>query len=280
MKLGLRAVSAALLGLAILSSFIFPVSAQTVTIAVTAQLLDYQNGYVFLTTGDGFRVLPAVAIVDYKSGKPAGPPAPRQYARLTFDQTGTVLKIELSKAKLPPEGDLDAIRRFAVALSTPVPNPDLGQTKISSSSCASVRPGKSVILNVTIQVPPSTPLTDTVYMTTDQSGWNAQAYRMDRRDALHYSVQLKLLSGTVLHVLFDRGSMQSVQVGENGIEQDPYTICLGDEDAHPFTKTIYHWADQQAGASFPIPQTFPTPYNPAPFPNLPSPPPPRPSTAP
>ena len=115
-------------------------------------------------------------------------------------------------------------------------------------------------------------------MTTDQSGWNAQAYRLDRRDALHYRTQLKLLSGTVLHLLFDRGSMQSVQVGQNGIEQDPYTICIGDEDAQTFTKTVYHWADQQAGASMPIPQTMPTPYNPAPFPNLP--PQPRPTSAP
>jgi hypothetical protein len=273
MNFALRAVSAAVVGLAILSSFIFPVSAQTGTIAVTAQLLDYQGGYIFLTTGDGFRVSPTAGIVDYKTGKPAGPPAARQYARLTFDPNGTVLKIELSKAKLPPEGDLNAIRRFAVALSTPAPNPDLAP-KTSDSSCANVRPGKSVSLNVTVQVPPSTPLTDTVYMTTDQSGWNAQAYRMDRRDALHYRVQLKLLSGTVLHVLFDRGSMQSVQLAQNGIEQSPYPICIGDEDAQTFTKTIYHWADQQAGASLPIPQTFPTPYNPAPFPNLPKPPPP------
>ena len=279
MKTALRAAAAAFLALAIGSSSLFAASAQTGTVAVTAQLLDYQNGYVFLTTGDGFRVSPTAGIVDYKTGKPAGPPAARQYARLTFDQTGTVLKIELSKAKLPPEGDLNAIRRFAVALSTPVPNPDLAPTKINTSPCANVKPGKSVSLNVTVQVPPSTPLTDTVYMTTDQSGWNAQAYRMDRRDALHYRVQLKLLSGTVLHLLFDRGSMQSVQLGENGIEQEPYTICIGDEDAQTFTKTIYHWADQQGGASLPIPQTFPTPYNPAPFPNLPTPQ-PRPTRAP
>jgi hypothetical protein len=240
-------------------------------VVVTAQILDYQNGYVFFTTGDGFRVSPTVAIVDYKTAKLAGPPQPREYARVTFDQTGTVLKIELSKSKVAPEGDLSALRRFAVALSTPAPNPDLGQPK-SFSPCANVRPGKSVSLNVTVQVPPTTPLTDTVYMTTDQSGWNAQAYRLDRRDSLHYRMQLKLLSGTVLHLLFDRGSMQSVQVAQDGIEQAPYTICIGDEDAQTFTKTVYHWADQQTGASLPIPQSMPTPYNPAPFPNLPKPP--------
>lgn len=244
---------------------------------VTAQILDYQNGYVFFTTGDGFRVAPNVAIVDYKTGKPAESPVPRDYARVTFDPSGTVLKIEVSRAKVPPEGDLAAIRKFAVALSTPVPNPDLAP-HTTTSSCANVRPGKSVLLNITVQVPPTTPLTDSVYMTTDQSGWNAQAYRMDRRDALHYGTQMKLLSGTVLHLLFDRGSMQSVQVGENGIEQDPYTICIGDEDAQTFTRTVYHWADQVAGASLPIPQTMPTPYNPAPFPNLPQP--PKPTSAP
>ena len=56
---------------------------------VTAQLLDYQGGYVFFTTGDGFRVSPSIAIVDYASGKPAGTPQPREYARVTFDPAGT-----------------------------------------------------------------------------------------------------------------------------------------------------------------------------------------------
>jgi hypothetical protein len=266
----LRFASVLTLVLALLSSTVFHASAQAATVVVTAQLLDYENGFVFFTTGDGFRVAPGVAIVEYNTAKPAGPPAPREYARVTFDQTGIVEKIELSRKKVPPEGDLSTIRKFAVALSTPIPNPDLAP-RTTYSSCANVRPGKSVTLNITVQVPPTTPLSDTVYMTTDQSGWTAQAYRLDRRDALHYRMQLKLLSGTVLHLLFDRGSMQSVQVGENGIEQDPYTICIGDEDAQTFTKTVYHWADQQAGASLPIPQSFPTPYNPAPFPNLPTP---------
>lgn len=278
MKVAIRIVSAITLAIAILSGTVFHASAQAGTVVVTAQVLDYQGGYIFITTGDGFRVAPNLAVVAYNTAKPAGPPQPRQYTRMTFDATGTVIKIELSKAKIAPEGDLASVRHFAVALSTPVPNPDLAP-RISTSTCSNVRPGKSVTLNITVQVPQTTPLTDSVYMTTDQSGWNAQAYRLDRRDALHYRTQLKLLSGTVLHLLFDRGSMQSVQVAETGIEQDPYTICIGDEDAQTFTKTVYHWADQQAGASLPIPQSMPTPYNPAPFPNLPTPQ-PRPSSAP
>jgi len=277
-KLALRSASAIILVLAIFSGTIFHASAQAGTVVATAQVLDYQNGYIFITTGDGFRVSPNLTIVTYNTAKPAGPPQPRQYTRMTFDQTGTVTKIELSNSKVAPEGDLAAVRHFAIALSTPAPNPD-HEPRLNISPCSNVRPGRSVTLNITVEVPPSTPLVDTVYMTTDQSGWNAQAYRLDRRDALHYRTQLKLLSGTVLHLLFDRGSMQSVQVGQNGIEQDPYTICIGDEDAQTFTKTVYHWADQQAGASHQIPLTMPTPYNPAPFPNLPTPQ-PRPTTAP
>ena len=278
MRFAIRTASAIMMALAILSATVFNASAQAGTVVVTAQLLDYQNGYIFVTTGDGFRVSPTSAIVAYNTAKPAGPPRPRQYARLTFDETGTVIKIELSNSKVAPEGDLSAVRHFAVALSTPAPNPDLGP-HTGGLVCSNVRPGRSVILNITVEVPPSTPLTDTVYMTSDQSGWNAQAYRLDRSDALHYRTQLKLLSGTVLHVLFDRGSMQSVQVGQNGIEHDPYPICIADEDAQSFRTTIYHWADQQAGAPLAVPLAMPTPYNPAPFPNLPTPQ-PRPSSAP
>ncbi len=272
----MRAAFAAILSLAILSGTLLHASAQAGTTIVTAQVLDFEKGYVFFTTGDGFRVSPAIVIVDLKTGAPAQPPQARQYARVTFDQNGIVTKLEISKTKLAAEGDFSAVRRFAIVLSTPAPNPDLGQHAASNSPCANIRPGKSVTLNITVQVPATTPLTDAVYMSSDQSGWNAQAYRMDRRDALHYRLQLKLMSGVVLHVLFDRGSMQSVQVGQNGIEQDPYQICIGDEDAQTFTKTIYHWADQQAGASLAVPLSMPTPYNPAPFPNLPTPPPPSP----
>ena len=81
-----------------------------------------------------------------------------------------------------------------------------------------------------------------------------------------------------MHVLFDRGSMQSIQVGENGIQQQPATLCIGDEDAQAFTRTVYHWGDEQNAGTLSVPQAMPTPYNPAPFPNLP--PAPRPTSRP
>lgn len=230
---------------------------------VTAQILDYEKGYVFFTTGDGFKVAPDVVVVN-------GPPAPPRYARVTFDAAGTVTRIEVSRKKLPPQGDLASIHRYAIALSPPQPNPELVPPP-SGDRCARTKGGKLVAISVTVQVPPSTAVTDSVYMTTDQSGWNPQAVKLDRIDALHYRSLLKMYSGTVMHVLFDRGSSQSIQVGENGIEEQPSLLCIGDEDAQAFTRTVYRWGDETAGGTLPIPQTMPTPYNPAPFPNLPTP---------
>lgn len=232
---------------------------------VTAQILDYEKGYVFFTTGDGFKVASNVVVVN-------GPAIPPRYARVTFDANGVVTRIEVSLKKLPAEGDLASIHKFAVALSPPQPNPELAPSA-NRPLCSRTVAGKRVLISITVQVPPTTGLTDNVYMTTDQSGWNAQAYKLDRVDALHYRTVLTLNSGTVMHVLFDRGSTQSIQVGQNGIEQDPYLLCVGDSDVQAFTKTVSRWGDESAGGTLPIPQTMPTPYNPAPFPNLPSPPP-------
>lgn len=237
---------------------------------VTAQLLDYEQGYVFLTSGDGFRVAPNVTITDIATGKTATtPPQARQFARITFDQTGLVTKLELSRTRLPVEGDLASVRHFAIALSSPQPNPEIAAHE--TTGCAHVIPGRLVKVTVNVLVPPTTKLTDVVYMTTDQSGWNAQAYRLDRSDALHYRTQLAFPSGTVMHYLFDRGSTQSIQLAENGIEQKPIPLCIGDADVQTIPGHVYHWGDENIGGALPAPLTMPTPYNPAPFPNLPTP---------
>ena len=96
------------------------------SIVVTGQLLAYQDGFVFFTTGDGFRVAPDVAIRDAKSGGPTKiVPSPRVWARVHFDSSGTITELDLSQAPLPPEGSFADVARFAIALSSPIPNPDL-----------------------------------------------------------------------------------------------------------------------------------------------------------
>jgi hypothetical protein len=259
------------LSLTALGALIFCIAAAAATgPVVTAQILDYEKGYLFITTGDGFKVAPDVVVVN-------GPAMPPRYARVTFDTAGVVTRIEVSAKRLPAEGDLSAIHRYAIALSPSQPNPELATPP--KSKCIA-QGGKRVLVSISVEVPPTTGVTDNVYMTTDQSGWNPQAYKLDRVDALHYRIVMTLNSGTIMHVLFDRGSAQSIQVGENGLEQQPYQLCIGDSNEQLFTRTVARWGDESSGGTLPIPQTMPTPFNPAPFPNLPTPPRPQPTALP
>ncbi len=244
-------------------------------LVVTAQLLDYESGYVFFTTGDGFHVAPNVVIKDAKTGGPTAlVPGPRLYARATFDSTGTVTELDLSKTKLPQEGNLaDAVARFAVVLSPPVPNPDLVQaTPAPGTTLAPSRErfsGKPVLVTFTVQVPPQTPFTASVYMTTDASNWNPQAIPMTRIDALHFQITRRLNSGTLFRYLYDRGSFQQVETAENGLQREPRKILVTDADVRVQHDTVYEWVDLTPGGQNQVPTSLPTPYNPAPFPNLP-----------
>jgi hypothetical protein len=249
------------------------------SIVVSGQLLAYQDGFVFFTTGDGFRVAPGVAIRDAKTGGTTTlAPAPRVWARATFDVTGTVTELDLSRAPLPAVGNFADVTRFAVAASSPAPNPDLlayqnlatpapGETV----AAANVRySGKPVLVTFIVQVPPNTPPTSSVYITTDQSGWNAQAVPMDRVDALHYQITRRYPSGTIFHYLYDRGSFQSKEIAQNGLDRTPRNFVVPDADVRVIRDTVYSWQDQVPGnINQAQPQIMPTPYNPAPFPNLP-----------
>ena len=242
------------------------------SVVVSGQLLAYQDGYVFFTTGDGFHVAPNVALRDAQTnGAATIAPAPRIWARATFDATGTVTELDLSRKPLPPEGSFDEVARFAVTLSPTLPNPDLlppspGASVASSPTHFSGRP---VLVTFTVQVPPNTPFTATVYITTDASGWNAQAIPMDRIDALHYQITRRLNSGTIFRYLYDRGSFQSVEVAQNGLQRAPRRIVVTDADVRVVPDTVYSWIDTVNGGYNQAPTGVPTPYNPAPFPNLP-----------
>lgn len=242
-------------------------------LVVSGQLLAYQDGFVFFTTGDGFRVATNALIRDAAgNGATTIVPAPRVWARAHFDPNGTVTELDLSRKPFPPEGSFDQVARFAVALSSPVPNPDLvPPTPAPGHTLAPTQhfSGRPVLVTFTVQVPPNTAFAATVYITTDASGWNAQAIPMDRTDTLHYQITRRLRSGTIFRYLYDRGSFQSEEVAQNGLQRAPREIIVTDADVRVVRDTVYAWVDSQAGA--PVQQTnaLPTPYNPAPFPNLP-----------
>lgn len=265
-----RALSLAAVALAIV------LVAASSPIVVSGQLLAYQDGFVFFTTGDGFRVAHEVVIHDAKSGAATSlQPVPRIWARATFDASGTVTELDLSRAPLPPQGDFADVARFAVAISSPLPNPDLlkaVETPAPGEPIAAVQhfSGRPVLVTFIVQVPPVTPFTSAVYITTDASGWNAQAIPMDRVDALHYQITRRFNSGTIFHYIYDRGSFQSAEVAQNGLQRTPRNLVVTDADVRVIRDTVAAWQDQVNGGVNQVqPQIMPTPYNPAPFPNLP-----------
>jgi hypothetical protein len=247
------------------------------TIVVSGQLLAYQDGFVFFTTGDGFRVAPDIVLRDAKTGGATTiRPAPRIWARATFNAAGTVTELDLSRSPLPPQGSFDDVARFAVALSPPAPNPDLIPNNAPAPEPGVTIPpgahfsGKPVLVTFIVQVPPNTPLTSSVYITTDASGWNAQAIPMDRTDAMHYQITRRINSGTIFRYLYDRGSFQSTETAQNGLSRTPRAFVVEDADVLTRRDSVYAWQDQTSGGvNPPQPGVMPTPYNPAPFPNLP-----------
>ncbi len=248
-------------------------------IVVSGQLLAYQEGYVFFTTGDGFRVAHDIVLRDAKTGGATSiKPAPRVWARATFDASGTVTELDLSRSPLPPQGDFADVARFAIALSTPVPNPDLlkaletpAPDEPESVAATQHFSGRPVLVKFIVQVPPYTPFTSSIYISTDQSGWNAQAIPMNRVDALHYEITRRYDSGTIFRYLYDRGSLQTQEIGQNGLAHPPRQFVVTDADVLTVRDTVTGWQDSSPGAvNQPQPQIMPTPYNPAPFPNLPN----------
>jgi hypothetical protein len=242
-------------------------AADTQGVRFSGQLIDYEGGFIYFTTGDGFRLAPDVKVIDAKTGgAPLVAPHVKVYARVTFNPAnGQIIEVATSKTPLPPEVPIDVVRQFAVAISNPTANPDL-------INHGPGRNGKPVVINFTVQVPARTPLTDTVYMSTDQSNWDPQAIRMDRIDALHYRIQRTYASGTHLLYLFTRGSWNSAERGKDGLQIPPRIFDVPNADTLTVSKTVENWADQSLGAPDLGPQNVPTPYNANPFPfNTPTP---------
>jgi hypothetical protein len=241
-------------------------------IAITGQLLAYQDGFVFFTSGDGFRLAPNVAILDDQTKQPAThAPRVRDYARAVFNDAGQVVEIDLSNKPYPVGPLPDAVQAFAVTASSPYPNPELaGPAQTTSNGVPETFTGKLVLVKFEVQVPPMTPITAQIYITTDVSAWNPQAILMDRIDALHFVVVQRMASGTVLHYLYTRGSMQNVERGPNGLSVRPRELKVNDSDTNSTNSVVASWADSNGNGILSQPSVFPTPYNPAPFPNLPN----------
>jgi hypothetical protein len=237
-------------------------------IRFTGQLLDLRNGYVFFTTADAFKVSPDLRVVDFDTGGPTKlVPGPPLFARATLDPASrSVVEIALTKRHLASDAAFQQAyaqaHAYAVAGSPTVVAPELLHgTRLT---------GRAVAVTFFVQVPPTTPLTDTVYISTDASGWIANAMRMDRIDALHYRLTRIYASGTKFAYRYTRGSWNSVEVGENGLQGDAHEFFVPEVDAKRLTDVVYRWSDQNPTSPQVGPDSIPTPFNPSPFGNFPS----------
>ena len=270
----LRSIAAALCTIVILG--VAPAPAPSPSVSITGQLLAYQDGYVFFTSGNGFKVSPDVRVLDDATKHTATMlPKPRVYARAVFDGAGQVVELDLSKAPLPLEPLSEQVASYVVAASPSYPNPDLAPAPSKYSRLPANAPptgsGKLVLLNITVQVPPNTPLGSQIYMATDTTSWNPQAIALVRVDALHFRVVRRFASGTILHYIYTRGSLATEERGENGLDVPAHSVIVTDADVRAINDVVYRWADQSTPTGQQIqPDVAPTPYNPAPFPNLPS----------
>ena len=182
----------------------------------------------FFTTGDAFKLAARRAvIVDAKTGKTTCPYVPdphvcaRQRSTRAARSSSLWLSDQTSSWRKPPTTIRAQIRGRRA--TSPVPNPELDPEPAAPSPARKggrvgriSLTGKVVEVRFVVRVPPATKLSDNVYLSTDVSGWNAQAIQMNRIDGLHYAVTLPLRTGTEFAYKYTRGSWRLVRTRTDG----------------------------------------------------------------
>ena len=252
---------AALLAAAVLATLAIPSLAQGELVRFTGQLLDVRNGYVYFTTGDAFKLAPSPRIADYDTGKPTAlQPRAKLFARAVLDPaTKQVVELDLTARHLPNDASYAAAaQQYTQTNAVTERAPEIVGKRLT---------GKEVPVTLTVTVPPTTPLTADVYVSTDASGWNPQAIKMDRIDGQRYRAIRRVASGTRFFFRVTRGTWNSVERGQNGLELPPHEFFVNEVDAQGTNVTVYSWSDDRANVpQQAAPGAIPTPFNPNPFP--------------
>lgn len=213
-------------------------------LVLSGQIVDLENGFIVFATGDALKLAPGATIADYASGgTPAYAIAPGIYAVATLDATSGEVQMVRTSRKPLSIGTPAALvpRRYVIAVSSPKPNPDLAPRQGLHPSILS----KAVTVTVTVSVPANTPFSDDVYMSTDTSGWNAQAIKMQRLDGLHFQIRMELRGGSDIRYLFTRGTWNTVERDRAGLQRKSRSLFVAGGDAQIIDATVYRWADLQ-----------------------------------
>lgn len=246
---------------AVATAAVTPSFAQGTVVRFTGQLLDLRNGYVYFTTGDAFKLAAVPRIADYDTGKPTTlQPRAKLYARAILDPaTKEVVELDLTARHLPPDVAYATVQQYTATQPMTERAPEIVGKNIS---------GREVAVEFAVTVPPTTPLNADVYISTDYSGWNPQAIKMDRIDGVRYRAVRRFASGTKFAFRVTRGSWNAVELGQNGLEPPPHLYFTKDVDSQSAYATVYAWSDTRANTAPQAaqPGALPTPFNPNPFP--------------
>jgi hypothetical protein len=225
----------------------------------TGQLLDMRNNYVYFTTGDAFPAIDPLRIVSYETNQPTSvQPAAKMFARATFDPAShKIVELAITTKRLQITQDTTALIGYAVEKSNPDTAPELHTGQAMT--------GRQVAVVFEVTAPPTTALTDNLYISTDASGWNPQAIKLDRVDAYKYRAQRYFASGTKFAYRVTRGTWNSVERGEDNLDPAPHQFLVREVDSLAARVTVYHWSDENPSAPQAGPNAIPTPYNSNPF---------------
>lgn len=227
-------------------------------VTFTGQLLDYRNNFVYFTTGDAFPAVEEPRIIDAITGQPTTVrPQAKMFAQATFDPTTKkIIQLAITTRRLQTSQSLGAASAFVSVASTPAPAPEIAGQNIT---------GKMVAVVFEVTVPPTTSFTDNIYISTDTSDWNPTAIKLDRVDAYKYRALRYFASGTKFAYRVTRGTWNSVERGEDNLDEPPHQFFVREVDALAARVTVYHWSDERGPQQGVGPQSLPTPFNPSPF---------------
>lgn len=100
---------------------------------------------------------------------------------------------------------------------------------------------ESVDSTIDVFVPPRTPQSDDIYVSTERSGWSPAEVRMDRVDARHFRLTLKLRRGARVAFRITRGSFGTTERDASRALPSAH-FALGEPSARVVV-TIAAWAD-------------------------------------
>lgn len=207
----------------------FALLASTVQAAAAAAehyrgvFLARQGAIVVLTTGDMLRLDPQCACESSLH--------PGDAVFLTVD-SATRAVTQMRPLAAGDQGVSGVIpRRYVVG--------DPRSIRSAEQVAAENVPIVNVKINVT--VPSTTPLTDTVYLSTDRSNWNPSEITMTRLDAIHWSITYPMPQGSVLHYQFTRGSFTSQERNQANVAISPRSVTA--EPDAVVNDTVVRWAD-------------------------------------